>query len=109
MRVPAAVKRHRDEVVAVALAVGYAAELVAYPDGDLPIAIPLAVGAGLATALRRRAPFTAFLVVSLLNAGVLHWAPGYDSESVVFVLIFVYNLYSVGAHARGTEAWLGVL
>ena len=27
----------------------------------------------------------------------------------MFVAIFLFNLYSLGAHARGVEAWLGVL
>jgi signal transduction histidine kinase len=109
MRVPVVVKRHRDEIVAVALAVAYAAEVRNYPDADLRIALPLAIGAGLCTAMRRRAPFATFLLVSVLNEGVLHWAPGFDSQSAVFVVVFLYNLYSLGAHARGVEAWLGAL
>jgi signal transduction histidine kinase len=110
MHLRATMGRHRDVLIAVILAVGYAVELLLYPGSDLAIALPLAVAAGLALALRRRAPLAIFLVVSILNFAVVHWAaPGFDGKSIVFVAIFVFNLYSLGANARDTEGWLGVL
>src|SRR5690348_12756626 len=109
MKVPAGVRRHGDLLVAVAFAVAYAGELLTYDDADHTIAVPLAIGAGLALAPRRRAPFLSFVLVAVLDVAVVHWAPGFDGNSVVFVAIFLFNLFSLGAHAHGTEAWLGVL
>jgi signal transduction histidine kinase len=108
MRIPVWLSQQRDLVVALLLAAAYAAEISSYPDTE-PVALLLGVGAASATALRRRSPFATFVLVSLLNAGVPHWAPGFDGSSAVFVLVFLYNLYSLGAHARGVEAWLGVV
>ena len=109
MKLPAAVRRHGDLLVAVAFAVAYAGELLAYDDANHAIAVPLAVAAGLALAPRRRAPFLSFVVVAVLDVAVVHWAPGFDGNSIVFVAIFLFNLFSLGANARGAEAWLGVL
>ena len=104
-----AVRRHGDLLVAVAFAVAYAGELLAYDDADHAIAVPLAVGAGLALVPRRRAPLMSFVLVAILDVAVVHWAPGFDSNSVVFVALFLFNLFSLGANAHGVEAWLGVL
>ena len=109
MKLPAAVRRHGDLLVAVAFAVAYAGELLAYDDANHAIAVPLAIAAGLALAPRRRAPFLSFVVVAVLDVAVVHWAPGFDGNSIVFVAIFLFNLFSLGANARGAEAWLGVL
>ncbi len=109
MEVLALLRRHRDLVVAGALSTAYVVELLLYDGTDRPVALPLAVVAGMTLAVRRRLPLVTFLVVSAANYGVLHWAPGYDSNSVVFVAIFLFNIYSLGANARGLEASLGVL
>src|SRR5680860_1311824 len=34
---------------------------------------------------------------------------GFDEASATFVVIFLFNLYSLGANARGVESWLGAL
>ncbi len=109
MEVLALLRRHRDLVVAIALGTGYVVELLLYDRTDRPVALPFAVVAALMLALRRRIPLVTFLVVSAANFGVLHWAPGYDNNSAMFVVIFLFNLYSLGANARGLEALLGVL
>jgi signal transduction histidine kinase len=109
MQLSVTVRRHRDLLVAVVLALAYTIELLAHDDADHAIAVPLAIGAGLMLALRRRSPFATFLVVLLLNSAVLHWAPSFDGESATFVVIFLFNLYSLGANARGVESWLAVL
>src|SRR6478672_5124740 len=109
MKLPAAVRRHGDLLVAVSFSVAYAGELLAYDDANHAVAVPLAIAAGLALAPRRRAPFLSFVVVAVLDVAVVHWAPGFDGNSIVFVAIFLFNLFSLGANARGAEAWLGVL
>jgi signal transduction histidine kinase len=105
----ARVRQHGDLVVAVVLALAYALEVLAYDKADRAYAVPLAVGAGLGLAMRRRAPFATFVLVTVLNLGVVHFAPGFDGNSISFVVIFLFNLYSLGANARGAEAWLGTL
>jgi len=109
MQVPASVRRHGDLLVAVGFALAYAGELLAYDKADHTIAVPLALGAGLALAARRKAPFVSFVLVAVLDVAVVHWAPGFDGNSIVFVAIFLFNLFSLGANAYGVEAWLGVL
>jgi signal transduction histidine kinase len=93
----------------VGFALAYAVEVLTYDKADRAYAVPLAIGAGMSLALRRKAPFASFLMVNVLDVGVLHWAPGFDGNSIVFVAIFLFNLFSLGANARGAEAWLGVL
>jgi signal transduction histidine kinase len=105
----ARVRQHGDLVVAVVLALAYALEVLAYDKADRSYAVPLAVGAGLGLAMRRRAPLATFVLVTVLNFGVVHFAPGFDGSSISFVVIFLFNLYSLGANARGAESWLGVL
>ncbi len=102
------VRRHGDLLLAVTVAVLYAAEVARYPHADHAIAVPLAVVAGLTLALRRRLPVVTFVVVTCANVGVVAFADGFDSESIMFVAVFLFNLYSLGRHARGIEAWLGV-
>ena len=109
MEVSALLRRHRDLVVAIAVGVAYVVELLLYDRTDRAVALPMAVVAAMMLALRRRAPLTTFLVVSAANFGVLHWAPGYGDNSLSFVVIFLFNLYSLGANARGLEAVLGVV
>src|SRR3954453_5519961 len=109
MKLPVAVRRHGDLLIAVAFAFAYAGELLAYEDAHHAIAVPLAIGAGLGLAPTGRAPFASFVVVAVLDVAVVHWAPGFDSNSIVFVAIFLFNLFSLGSHARGVEAWLGVV
>jgi signal transduction histidine kinase len=100
-------RRYGDLLVAVALAVLYVVELVNYPDAHLEVTIPLGVAACLALALRRKAPLLIFLVVTALNGAVPEIAKDFDGNSISFVAVFVFNLYSLGAHARRFEAWLG--
>ena len=103
------VRRHGDLLLAGAIAVLYVAELLRYDQAELALVIPLGVGASLALALRRRLPLVAFVVVTVLNVSVTHAAPDFDAHSISFVLVFFLNLWSLGRHARGLEAWLGVL
>src|SRR6478609_3565932 len=103
MKLPVAVRRHGDLLVAVAFAAAYAGELLAYDDADHTVAVPLAIGAGLALVPRRRAPLASFVLVTILDVAVVHWAPGFDANSVVFVALFLFNLFSLGANAHGIE------
>ena len=103
------VRRHGDLLLAGAIAVLYVVELLRYDPAQLATAIPLGVGASMCLALRRRVPLVSFVVVTVLNVSVPHVAPDFDAHSISFVLVFLLNLWSLGRHARGLEAWLGVL
>jgi signal transduction histidine kinase len=103
------VARYGDALIAVGLAVLYVVELVNYPGAHLDLTIPLAVAACLPLALRRKAPLLVFVVVTTLNGIVPAIATDFDGNSISFVAVLLFNLYSLGAHARGVEAWLGGL
>ncbi len=109
MDVRAMWSRYGDVLLAVGIAILYTVEITAWKDSDHALSIPLAVLTGGLFLLRRRAPLVTFLLVSLANDGVLLVPPGFDANSVSFVVVFVLNLYSLGRHATGLEAWLGIL
>jgi signal transduction histidine kinase len=109
MTMRSVVRRHGDLLLASAIAVLYVVELLRYDQAQLATAVPLGVGASLCLALRRRLPLVSFVVVTVLNVSVPHVAPDFDAHSIAFVLVFLLNLWSLGRHARGLEAWLGVL
>jgi signal transduction histidine kinase len=101
--------RHRDGLLAGMLAVAYPVEVALYDQIDHAVAIPLAVLTGLALTTRRRLPFATFVVVMVLNVSVVHFSTDFDANSIVFVLVFLLSLWSLGRYASGVEAWLGVL
>ena len=103
-------RRHGDAVLGGVIAVGYTVELLRFPDSDPQVTVPLAVAAALVLTQRRRAPLLSFVVVSVLNIAVTHVVGhDFDGNSIFFVAVFMINLYSLGAHAVGTEFWLGCL
>lgn len=102
-------RRHADKVLAVAVAVLYVMELLIWEATDRRVAIPLAIFASGMLALRRVQPLVAFTLCMTANAAVLLYAPGFDNHSSSFVIVFVIALYSLGRHAHGAEAGLGLL
>ncbi len=104
----ALLRRHGDVVWAVALATLMTAELVAWTEADLTLPVLYGLLATLPLAWRRRSPLAAFVLVmvGLELLSFLH--PGFDNDSSAFVIVFVHALYSLGRHARGIEAWVGV-
>ena len=102
-------RTYGDALIAVGLALLYVVELVNYPDAHLRVTIPLGVASCLALALRRKAPLVVFLLVLALNGAVPDIAKDFDGNSISFVAVFIFNLYSLGANARGVEAWLGAV
>ena len=41
--------------------------------------------------------------------GIVTLSQGFDDQSVIFVIVFVFALYSYGANARGRQAWAAVV
>lgn len=104
-----AARTYGDLLLAAGIALLYAVELLLYPGADRAAAIPLGLVAGGVFLVRRRLPLVTFVVAMVANAAVLRFAPAFDANSISFVVVFVLSLYSLGRHAAGHEAWLGIL
>jgi signal transduction histidine kinase len=104
-----AARQHADVLVAVAIAVLYVVELANRGHGtDMTRAVPLALLACGSLSQRRRYPLLSFPVTILANGVVPHWSPAFDSNSISFVVVFLFALYSLGRHARGSAGWYAV-
>ena len=103
------VRRYGDWLLAGALAVGISVELVSWADSGKPTALACGLIATVPLALRRRLPLVSFVLVMLGIELLTHVQPGFDNDSMLFVLAFFVALYSLGRHATGVEAWLGAV
>ena len=102
----AILRKYGDLLLAVVLALFLTAETVAF--GGSPPAIGAAVLGGLSLSLRRRLPAASFLLSMVGLFGLVALAPGLDSESLAFIVIFFIAHYSLGRWSSGIEAWIGV-
>ncbi len=102
-------RRHRDQLFATVLASVMSLELVAWTDDGLARAFPLGLVATLPLALRRRSPLVCFLLVMLGLQLLGNHQPGFDNDSMAFVVAYLVALYSLGRYAVGVEAWLGAI
>ena len=105
----ALLRRYGDALLAVALAVGITLELLRWPADDVASSIGAGLLATAPLAVRRRNPLASFLLVMLGLELLVRLEPGFDNDSMAFVVAFFVSLYSLGRHASGTEAWLGVV
>lgn len=102
-------RAHSDVLVAVAFAVLYVGELTQRGHGtDIGGALPFAMVACASISQRRRFPVTSYVVTIASNAVVPHWSPDFDANSISFVVVFLFALYSLGRHARGGAGWVAV-
>ena len=102
-------RQYGDVAIAALFAVTMTLELVAWGPPDLGTAVPLGLLAALPLALRRRTPLVAFVLTMAGIEGITETAPGFDNDSLTFIVVYFLALYSLGRHARGTEAWLGAV
>jgi signal transduction histidine kinase len=103
------VREHVDVLVAAAIAALYVVELAGRGHGtDMSRAVPLALLACASLSQRRRYPAQSFPVTILANGVVPHWSPAFDANSISFVVVFLFALYSLGRHARGTAGSVAV-
>jgi signal transduction histidine kinase len=96
-------------MLAGALGIVMVVELRAWSDGAAASSIAAGLLATLPLAVRRRHPLVSFVLVMLGLELLVRLEPGFDNDSLSFVVAFFVSLYSLGRHAAGTEAWLGVL
>ena len=99
--------QHRDPLIAAIAATGLVGELLLYERAVLPVAIPLAIAAAVPLYWRRTQPVPAFIATWLALTSLVRAAPGFDNGSSTFVVVFFITLYSLGAHTRGREIWMG--
>lgn len=110
MRTWRVIREHADTALAAALLVALEAEIwLASYAGDRPLMTIAAVLATLPLALRCRFPLGAFAAVWVGLVLIKQIAPGFDEKSTIFVVVGVFSIYSLGANARGTQAWIGAL
>ncbi len=102
-------RRYGDLALALVLAVGISLELRAWVRDGLPTALALGLLTTLPFAVRRRTPLVSFVLVMLGIELLGRVQPGFDNDSMFFVVAFFLTLYSLGRHASGLEAWLGAL
>ena len=102
-------REHSDVLVAAAIVVLYVVELAGRGHGtDMSRAVPLGLLACASLSQRRRYPLVPFPVTILSNGVVPHWSPAFDENSISFVVVFLFALYSLGRHARGSAGWVAV-
>ncbi len=102
-------RRNADLLLGIGLAVLMAIEVWVHEGADTARAVPAALLAGLALALRRRLALASFLLAWAGLSGVLAFAAGADQESLGFIVIFFIAHYSLGRWTAGREAWAGVV
>jgi len=102
--------RHRDPAFALALAAGLLIEVsvASYAEHRLASA-GAALLATLPLAVRRRYPIPVFVLV-LVGTGVLSTlSPKFDEQSGIFFIVFIFNLYSLGANTPGRQGWIATV
>ncbi|MFL6004424.1 MAG: sensor histidine kinase [Nocardioides sp.] len=102
----AILRKYGDLLLAVVLALFLTVETVAF--GGSLSAVGAALLGGLSLSLRRRLPAASFLLSMVGLFGLVALAPGLDSESLAFIVIFFIAHYSLGRWSSGIEAWIGV-
>ena len=98
--------RYGDAALALLLAGGAMVELLAWGGAPGVSSLLLVLVSTVPLALRRTAPLVSFVAVQVGLHLLTHLNPGFDNDSMAFVVAYFLSLYSVGRHATGTEAWL---
>jgi signal transduction histidine kinase len=98
--------RYGDAALALLLACVATVELLAWGGAPGVWSLLLVLVSTVPLALRRKAPFVSFVSVQVGLHLLTHLNPGFDNDSLAFVVAYFLSLYSVGRHATGTEGWL---
>jgi signal transduction histidine kinase len=102
--------RHRDAAFALALAAGLAIEVWVASYGEHRVASTgAALLATLPLAVRRRHPIPVFVLVLVGTSLLSSLSPGFDENSGIFFIVFVFNLYSLGANTHGRQGWVATV
>jgi signal transduction histidine kinase len=106
MQLRAALRKYGDLALAVVFAMTMTFELLAWAEDNVTGSVGAGLLATLPLALRRRTPLVSFLLVMAGIELIGRLQPGFDNDSMTFIVAYILALYSLGRHARGTEAWL---
>ena len=98
--------RYGDAALALLLACGATVELLAWGGAPAVSSLLLVLVSTVPLALRRTAPLVSFVAVQVGLHLLAHLNPGFDNDSMAFLVAYFLSLYSVGRYATGTEAWL---
>lgn len=91
----------------VVFGVAFTIELFLRADVDIPRALPIALVAAGAAGFRRSQPVASYVVTLAALVGLSRVVPNIDENSTMFIVLFLWCAFSLGAHARGREAVLG--
>ena len=103
MHLRSALQKYGDLALAAVLALSMTLELVAWAEDGLAAAIAIGLLATVPLALRRRTPLISFLMVMTGVQLLVRSQPGFDNDSMAFVVTFFVALYSLGRHAAGSR------
>jgi signal transduction histidine kinase len=108
MRVWRELREHADAAFAVGLLLALETEIwiASYAEHRALLAAA-AVVAVLPLVWRARFPLTAVLAVWAGLVLIKELSPAFDERSTIFIVVGVFSLYSLGANARGVQAWIG--
>ena len=101
--------RHKygDAALALVLACAATVELLVWGGTpDVP-SLLLVLASTVPLAVRRTAPVVSFVSVQVGLRLLTYADPGFDNDSMAFVIAYFLSLFSVGRHATGVHAWLG--
>ena len=104
-------RAYDDVALAAALGAVTTAEVLAWtaahPGANVGVAVAGGLFSALALLIRRRSPGLMFVLTMMGLFVLFREAEGIDNDTVAPVLMFFVAIYSLGRHARGTEAWVG--
>jgi len=98
--------RYGDAALALVLACVATVELLVWGGAPAVSSLLLVLLSTVPLAVRRTAPLVSFVSVQVGLHLLTHANPGFDNDSMAFVVAYFLSLYSVGRHSTGTEAWL---
>lgn len=97
-----------DLALALLLALWMTADLLLRPDGRQVPAVASGLLATFPLAGRRRSPLLSFLLVLAGLLGLARSVPATYDASAPFLVVSVFSLVSLGAHATGKQFWAAV-
>jgi signal transduction histidine kinase len=106
MRALRLVRDHADLAFALFCTVGLQIEIwFASYATHRPVLSVLGLLVTVPLAFRCTHPLASYLVIWFALFGIVKMSSEFDGQSVFFVFVFVFALYSFGANARGRRAW----
>jgi signal transduction histidine kinase len=101
-------RRYGDLALALLLALWMTADLLLRPDGRQVPAVACGLLATVPLAGRRRLPVLSFLLALTGLFGMARSVPAAYDASAPFLVVSVFAVFSLGAHATGRQFWAAV-